>query len=109
MCDNCWREYYDAARIDTPLVRATAAAIAAVYEYSMSGGRLHILIDDFNLDDDNIAWNEKYLREHPADSQEQHEAEAYCLGLLRNLSVPERASALALHDGYWTIPEAPHD
>lgn len=101
MCQNCWVEYYDSVQIDTPLVRATAAAIEAVYDYSMSGGRLHVIVDDFNLEDHNIEFAEKYLQENAAETPEQHQVESYCLGLLKNMSIPERASALALKEGFW--------
>jgi hypothetical protein len=54
-------------------------------------GPLHIAIEDWNLDDDNIAFCLKESEGHP-----DHEI---ALALSR-MSLPERATALALADGY---------
>lgn len=122
MCYGCWEEA-EKPIIDTPAVRAAAASIAEVYEHACMGGNLHIVLDDWNLedgsldfcrgciegagvmpDDGNLAechrrYNDK-KRANP-DPPEQLAAERRCCELLTALSVEERASALALHDGFW--------
>lgn len=103
MCLACYEEY-GSPKIDNPTVRAAAEAIGKVYDFADTGGNLHIAIDDWNLDDDDldfcgesIAKND--VHEAPPD---QLAAEGYCLGLLKAMSEDERASALAIHDGFWT-------
>ena len=101
MCEGCWRNEFNAAQIDTPAVRKAAELIAKVYEYSAVGGGLHSIVDDFNIEDENIT--QRYATDE--DSAEQIAAENECLTALKVLTEAERASALALHDGYWKLPE----
>jgi hypothetical protein len=101
MCHGCWVEYGQ-PQIDSSAVREAARAIAAVYDFSCVGGDLHIVIDDWNLEDDNLEWcaGEIDKNEFHA-STEQLASERLCLDLLRPLSEDERASALALYDRFW--------
>lgn len=98
MCMGCWEEHYDAAQIDTPAVRDAAAKIARVYEFSEVGGGLHVAVDDFNLED---ACCNRFTDFDNEYSAEQIAAEEDCSRALLALTIPERASALALHDGFW--------
>lgn len=124
MCYGCWEEV-GKPTIDTTAVRAAAEAVAAVYEYSCVGGNLHIVLDDWNLDDGNLEFCRQciegagvmpldgstfpaHLRYNDkkrlnADPPEQLAAEQRCYELFRALTEEERASALALSDGFWTI------
>ena len=87
MCVDCWKEY-DSPTIDTPDVRAVAVLIADLYQEHGTGGGLHVLVDDWNID--------------ILDGYDLSTAlERRCLEALRKLSEDERASALALHDGFW--------
>jgi hypothetical protein len=109
VCLDCW-DAHDSPAIDTPAVRAAARRIADVYEHSCVGGHLHIVIDDWNLEDDDLAYCEGSIRENVhGDPPEQLAAERSALAALHGLSEAERASALALHDGFWTPREAAHD
>lgn len=101
MCRNCWEEF-DCPKIDTPRVREAAAAIRDVYEHNCVGGHLHIVVDDWNLGDDNLKWCGGAIAKnlHHA-GREQLACEARCFALLRALTEDERASALALYDGFW--------
>src|SRR5262249_32731030 len=54
-------------------------------------------VDDWNLDDEHLT--ERYA--HEDDTPEQIAAENECLVALRGLTPEERASAVALADGYW--------
>ena len=121
MCHGCWVEEGKPA-IDTPAIRAAAAAVAEVYEHSCVGGNLHIVLDDWNLEDGSLAfcdaqiargghpddpehspWYTKEKLENP-DSPEQLAAERRCCDLFKALTVEERASALAFYDGFWPAP-----
>jgi hypothetical protein len=128
MCYGCWEDEGKPV-IDTPAVRAATASVALVYEHSCVGGNLHIVLDDWNLDDGNLAfcegcidgagqmpgidttsdvghqrYNEK-KRAHP-DPPAKLAAERRCLDLFKALSEKERASALALYDGFWSVAPA---
>ena len=126
MCYGCWTEA-GKPQIDTPAVRAAAAAVAEVYEHSCVGGNLHIVLDDWNIEDDNLefcrgciegkgampgieegsphwAFNER-RRANP-DPPEQLAAEQKCYELFKALSLDERSAALALRDGFWEPPAA---
>lgn len=112
MCYGCW-ESYDSPRIDNPLVREAARAIAEVYEFSCVGGNLHVVVDDWNLDSakgdgpGELAFcRENDIQENIHEAgPEQLAAERRCLGLLERLTEDERASALALHNGFWEVDE----
>jgi hypothetical protein len=101
MCIQCWNEY-DRPRLDSAAVRAAAAAIGEVYGYSCVGGNLHITLDDWNLGDGNLDFCASSIRENVHEAgPEQLDAESRCLALLRALDEDGRASALALHEGFW--------
>jgi hypothetical protein len=103
MCMQCWNEY-GRVQLDTPRVREAAAAIGAVYRHSCIGGNLHVAIDDWNLEDENLDFCASSIRENVHEAgPEQLDAESRCLALLRALTEDERASAMALHDGFWGV------
>jgi hypothetical protein len=95
MCYGCWEEE-GKPQIDNEKVRLAAYSIFKVFEYiSPSGGNLHIVIDDWNLEDGNLEFcHEEILKDY-------NTIELECCLRLKILSVEERYSALALHDGYW--------
>lgn len=97
MCENCWREY-GSPKLDSPQIREAIPLIGDVYKYHLAGGALHIVLDDWNLDDNDI----KHCRDYVADDTEpeQRDAELACLECFSNLSIDERASALARYDGF---------
>lgn len=99
MCQQCWNEY-GSPRIDTPAVRKAAELIARVYEFNAVGGGLHVVVDDFNIEDGDLKERYSWDEETP----EQVAVENECLAALRALSLEERASALALYDKLWTAP-----
>jgi hypothetical protein len=109
MCMSCW-EREDSPTIDTPAVRRAAAAVRALHDEFCTGGYLHIVVDDWNLEDGNLNFCERVLR---ADEDRIGTAglalHGNCLRALRPLSEEERSSALALAEGFWQScqPEAP--
>lgn len=125
MCFGCWEDAGKPA-IDTPAVRAAALAIAEVYEHSCVGGNLHIVLDDWNIEDGNLEFCRQCIegagvmplgdhaidmhhrynetkRANP-DPPEQLAAERRCHDLFAALTEEERAAALALNDGFWKVP-----
>lgn len=117
MCYGCWTEE-GMPQIDTPTVRAAALAVAEVYQHSCVGGNLHIVLDDWNLEDDSLEFcakqiaaggykrsetHSKVLGVRDDDSPEKLAAEQRCHDLFAALTMKERASALALNDGFWNL------
>lgn len=92
MCIGCWQEY-GSPRLSTPDVKSAAEKVDAVYEESAVGGNLHIVIDDWNIEDDALDW----CRENT----EMTTAEIACYEALRPISYARRASALAMHAGFF--------
>lgn len=90
MCYGCYEEAGSPAIINDK-TKAAAALVAEVYEYSLVGGNAHIVVDDWNLEDDNIRWClDTALAEnvHEADD-EQLAAERACLEALLALTPAE--------------------
>lgn len=108
MCYGCYLKAGEPAIINDA-TRAAAALVAKVYEFSMVGGNAHIVVDDWNLEDHNIRWclDTALVENFHEASDEQLSAERGCLEALLALNPAERASAMALHDGFIS-PEPPN-
>jgi len=112
MCMDCW-EKRGAPKIYTDAVREAAALIQRVYdEVSCVGGPLHVQLDDWNIEERffkgdlraDYAW--KIWVTDPSDGlqpldEKQQAVCIECYETLRGMTDDERASALAMHDGYW--------
>jgi hypothetical protein len=102
MCMECW-EKKGSPSIVNEKTKAAAELIAEVYNHHNSGGYLHIVVDDWNIDYDSIAWCQNYIK-HPVSyherTPEQIEAELACVNALLELTEDEVGSALAIHDGF---------
>lgn len=100
MCYGCYKEYGE-PKIVSDETHQAAKLIGQVYESSTVGGNLHIVVDDWNLEDEHLDFCagaiEKNYHEIPPECQE---TERMCLSALRKLNLEGRASALAIHDGY---------
>jgi hypothetical protein len=104
MCYNCYEEHGSPTIVNEGTEKA-AKLIAAVYEYSCVGGNCHIVLDDFNIKDRHIDWClETALSKnvHEADVK-QLALERECLEAMKALTISERASALAIHEGWLEI------
>jgi hypothetical protein len=64
MCYECWEEE-GKPQIDTPAVREAAAAVGAVYELNGVGGNLHIVLDDWNLEDGSVEFCDRQIANQP--------------------------------------------
>lgn len=101
MCAGCWEEE-GSPQIDTPEVRAAAAAVREVYLTNCVGGNLHILVDDWNAGDESLEFLESAIEDNYHERCEGGlAAERECLRLMKGLTEAERYSALALEDGLW--------
>jgi len=97
MCVNCWRDR-GSPTIDNERTRRAVELIGDVYECHGAGGGLHVILDDFNIDNGHMAFCAGYIDsdEYKRDcSPGRLAAERACLVLLRGMTVDERASALA--------------
>ena len=93
MCRSCWDEAGQPA-IDTPEVRRAVRLIEDVFHESGVGGKLHIVIDDWNVEQEHLDF---------CAGRVVTEAERRCHGALNELSEAERMSALALHGGFLVL------
>ncbi len=102
MCLSCWRECGSPA-IDTPAVRDAARASAAVHDFHGAGGGLHIVLDDWNLEDEQVAWCllPENLAQYGSPDPAERAQEIYAGLAFLALTEDERASALALEEGWW--------
>lgn len=104
MCWDCVHHYVSDGRVTmTDDMREVAILVDAIYStpWGTTGGPLHIYLDDFNLDDH---W---FVEERPADIAESIQRRWddqtvdadlvwRCWDLLRTLTEPERAVAVAM-------------
>lgn len=102
MCENCYHEEYGAPTEITERAVVTAALIRQLYDYAPTGGRCHIITDDWNLEDSNIEYCQQVVAGEKATFGVTQELlhEENLLGKLRAMPVAERAVTLALFDGY---------
>lgn len=94
MCHACYVRY-GSPSIDSVRTRHAAELIRRVYEQGAVGGNAHIVLDDWNLEDAHIRWclDEALVENiHCTDV----EVERRCLEAMLELSMDERASAMAL-------------
>ena len=101
MCYMCY-ETAGLPSIVNDKTKAAAMLIARIYDFSDVGGNAHIVVDDWNLEDGNICWClDTALAENISEADaEQLAAERACLEAMLSLTADERASAMALHDGF---------
>lgn len=86
-------------------VKAAAELIAGVYEHHGAGGGLHVVLDDWNIEDSTVAFCQNYIEtpEYRANDEVTSDrlgAERNCVHALKTLTEEERGSALALYDGF---------
>ncbi len=101
MCYNCYEEHGSPEIVNKGTEKA-AKLIAMVYEGAGAGGNAHIVVDDFNIKDRSIDWClEVAIVENKFDTEpEQLAVERECLEAMKALTISERASALAIYEGW---------
>lgn len=96
MCVGCWKKYGQPGIINEKTLRA-AELVEQVYERAVTGGNLHVQLDDWNLEDEFFDGFKVY---HDDLGSEQIDIERRCFEAFKAMTLEERASALALHDGW---------
>lgn len=104
MCHQCW-EYEGSPQIDCDGVREAAALVQEVYLFAPTGGNLHIVLDDFNLNNDDLAFCQRRIESADYSREEWRQVERKCCEAMMGLDRQGRASAIALAFGYWTRSE----
>ena len=97
MCYGCWEEF-EKPSILNDKTRALPALIKAVYGEPTGGvgGLLHIVLDDWNIEDDSVA----YCADDKNHNRPMTSAERVCIGHMLTMTEQERASGMALEEGW---------
>lgn len=96
MCQSCYAEY-GSPTVDTPKTRQLSWVLGRMDPF----GSLHIIVDDWNLEDDNIEFCRGFADKNERGySAEVIADENHCLDLLESCTLEERASAMAMADGF---------
>ena len=100
MCHACYRGYGAHTAI-APEIVAAAKAVEALYEVHLAGGFLHIVTDDFNIEDCHVeSVGESIANPEAWWGREPDEVEREAHRLLAALDVKGRATALAVWEGW---------
>lgn len=81
---------YGEPTLDTPAIRQAAALISFTNHY----GALHIVVDDWNIEDHHLQWC--------LDHEDAKASEKQLMRMMLALTLEERASAMAIAEGYWS-------
>lgn len=99
MCKWCWDKYKPVEV--SPLVKSVANLIKKIYAFHSAGGSLHIVLDDWNLDNSSLEFCEYLIRVNKYnESRRLINLEVECINLLRGADINTRATALALANYY---------
>lgn len=90
MCIGCYREY-GSPKVITKVTSYVVHCIGRVYDENSVGGNCHIIVDDWNLEDEHFDMVSKY---------ELTPAEAELVAVMKEMTEDERATALALYEGW---------
>lgn len=96
MCYSCW-EGYGSPTSDNPQIRECAKLIDDLYNYPEGGvgGNLHIITDDWNIDDEHIQFCQDQVDKNDYDiPYGQLATEKRILELMTPMLIDERASVL---------------
>lgn len=104
MCLSCWEEA-GSPRDESAAVKTAARLIADLYAANGAGGLLHVAVDDFNLEDRDVAWCRAEMESPSGQAFMANEGSVTehwnALVALEGLTKRQRWAAVALHDGYW--------
>lgn len=105
MCYSCWEEKGSPKIVNDDVLKV-AKLIEQVYNFNAVGGNLHIVLDDWNIEARNIDWClKKAIPENYHEHSDQElEIERKCATQMRKLPIKQRASALAIYDGFFKPP-----
>ena len=103
MCCGCFKDEGE-IKIDNPLVRECLKAIEALYELHPTGGYLHCVTDDNNVDDEDIEWSLNAITKNEYEEDEHSLALNQRVAILmQKMTRDERVSVLGLFDGCWGV------
>lgn len=88
MCMGCYVSEYGAPSAMHDSTADVVRLIGEVYAENSGGGGLHIVLDDWNLEDDHVQWC--------IDNADLTPTELRCAELMQAMTLEERATALAL-------------
>lgn len=94
MCEACWHER-GSPQVDTQQVRRLAELMQRMLDEQPHSGRWHIVLDDFNVEDEHVAFCLAEPLDRPG-----CEIDAALATLLPIMSPAERASGIALAEGW---------
>jgi hypothetical protein len=97
MCEGCYIQY-GRPRVVNVKVQMTVKLLESLYEISPAGGPAHIVADDWNIEDEHIQTCITGCM-HPSWTPEESGRAIVFLAVMHCLSMDERATVLALHDG----------
>ena len=101
MCEDCYISKYGAPTIRNERVERAVRAIGKLYEVHPTGGLLHIVTDDWNLEDHHVmACSDMQGTTHMGGTFGYFDSvELEAFNAIEALTVDERASALGFADG----------
>lgn len=116
MCDECWIGC-ESPKIENDKVLRALASIDALYRWCPTGGRLHIVTDDWNIETQQINWCVDEIEKDPNfwnvenwhedgetySGKDEYIHELNCAKSLLELNEEERASALGLFQKHWQL------
>lgn len=97
MCIECWKEL-GKPKMRTPQIERCAELVDELYQFNPVGGHLHIVTDDWNLEDHSVEFCRKYVEEQ--EPTEQTHVEAQIIQLMQPMSEEERGAVLAISSGF---------
>ena len=98
VCRQCYEEY-GAPREIIAATDAAVSAVKALYEINGVGGAMHCVTDDWNLEDEFFVVADAHWSYD--DDGAKDAAQAVC-DLMKDMTIAQRATVLALVDGFIT-------
>ncbi len=100
MCYSCWSEAGHPATLNAN-VQSAAAYCSQLYDLDSVGGHAHIVSDDWNLEDEHVDFCIEACKNNTNNkTTKQRIIENEFLQIMKKLTIEERASALALFEGF---------
>ena len=101
MCYGCY-EAHGKPEIQNERTLRAAVLVEAVYAFAPAGGHCHIVLDDFNIEDDHIDFCINEITSEPREMYTTGEIDIQlaCMESFRAMTLEERASALAIYEGW---------
>lgn len=105
MCQGCYLEYGQPS-LDSKEINHAAQLIRIIYQESGTGGPLHSILDDWNIENEHMEIHENLLTERERNySDRLAQTSRDLLEIFKKMTVPERASSLARAEGFIKLRE----